>query len=213
MSDSPFYVWKKNKSRLDLRLYTRMFEKNFKVTNKNIKVSEVGKIYAAYYKSENKITDKHHVTPLFISFGRFKDGAITRVRGLNLFYLSVSDIIDITQKVYNLSSNKPDDLAIEMIKIHKECIKKYPYAFKNFKESNITVINIIDSSEWGMIPLLYKYLYGNFNISALSRDYEKENIIIEPREKKSKQEKITPDQIATESIEWSEGEISEIDDI
>jgi hypothetical protein len=209
----PIETWKKNKNRLDLRKYTREFQKKFTIST--TKTTEVGIMYAINYRSSDCLTDKHHVTPVIISFGRFRDyNDNIYVRGLNLLFLSNSEIMEITTRVHMLLKYKADDRVPGIIKIHEEFIKRVPYAFKNFKESKISIVNKIDKEEWGMIPLLHRHLFGNFNIEALKKDYTTENTVpvkkvVKQKEKKKEKEIIDEE---VESIEWNEGDIFDMED-
>lgn len=215
---TPLHVWKKNKSRSDLRKYTRIFESKFRANSwdkPNNIVSEVGKVYAIQYKTNNSyLTDKHHVTPVIFSFGRFRDeSGRTSVRGLNLLYLSTHEAIVFLEKAHVFLEKKPDERVAGILKLHKECIEKYPYAFKNLEERRILTINEVDGTEWGMIPLLHKHLMGNFNSSALKLDFLEENkfTLVQHKKKEKKPEKeIIED---TVSMEMTEGEIDfDLDD-
>ena len=142
---TPFQTWKQNKHRSDLRLYTREFQKRFNVNT--VKITEVCDIYAANYRVGNESeTDKHHVTPLIMSFGRFKDDdGFPHVRGLNLLYLSTSEAIELMEVAYTLATLKPDSRVPGMIKLHEECMKKFPHAFKNLEERRL-LIELISKS-------------------------------------------------------------------
>ena len=83
--------------------------------------------------------------------------------------------LEILEDVYNIHHLKPDNRAIEMIKIHEKYIKIYPYIFKNFEEKRVINCSEILIEEWGMIPLLHKYLWGTFNPVALNEDFQKES--------------------------------------
>ena len=69
---TPTKTWKANNWRIDLRKYTREFQQKFE-SIKKINLFP-GCIYAAKYLVDSDyLTDKHHFTPLFVSFGRFRD--------------------------------------------------------------------------------------------------------------------------------------------
>ena len=211
---TPYQTWNANKGRVNLRLYTREFQKKF--VSKTTKLSEVSNVYAMSYKmNSEKPTDKHHVMPIIMSFGRFRNyNETTCVRGLNLMFLSNSEIINLMEKVYSFMKFKPDERVAGMIKLHEECMMKFPYAFHNFEEQHIAVLNEIDKEEWGMIPLLHRHLFGNFNTTALKKDYLTEHAkpVILKRKPKVKKEQTKPE-VETVSEEWSEGDIGfDLDD-
>lgn len=216
---TPLHVWKKNKVRSDLRKYTRIFESKFKSNSwdkpKNM-ISEVGKIYAIFYRVNNSYpTDKHHVTPVIFSFGRFiNEAGYATVRGLNLLYLSNHDAIIFLEKAHVFLSKKPDERVPGLLKLHAECLQKYPYAFKNLDERRILSINEVESLEWGMIPLLHKHLLGNFNARALESDFTEENKFVPtPVRKKKEKDQIKEIKEDTVSMEMTEGEIDfDLDD-
>lgn len=173
----PTEIWRKNNWRYDLRKYTRDFEKKFKTKRVKGQISEAGKVYAISYRGNSEFqTDKHHVTPLIISFGRFKDdeGGIY-VRGLNLLFLKTHQILEILEDAFAFQKQKPDDRASSMIKLHEKYIRIYPYLFKNFEEKRILTQEEVESEEWGMIPLLHKHLWGTFNSVALDEAFQEEN--------------------------------------
>jgi hypothetical protein len=173
----PIEIWKKNNWRFDLRKYTREFEKKFKTKRVKNQISEAGKVYAISYRGNSEFqTDKHHVTPLIISFGRFKDdeGGIY-VRGLNLLFLKTHQVLEILEDIFAFQKQKPDERATSMIKLHEKYIRIYPYLFKNFEEKRILTQEEIGCEEWGMIPLLHKHLWGTFNAVALDEAFQEEN--------------------------------------
>jgi hypothetical protein len=172
----PTETWRKNNWRYDLRKYTRVFEEKFKVKREK-NVSEAGKVYAITYKiSSDFLTDKHHVTPVIVSFGRFRDEeGKTYVRGLNLLFLKTHQCLEILEDAHRFFSYKPDRRAEEMIKLHEKYIKIYPYLFKNFEERRILTQSEVTSEDWGMIPLLHKNLWGTFNSVALDESFQEEN--------------------------------------
>ena len=87
-------------------------------------------------------------------------------------------------------------------------MKKFPHAFKNLEERRLLIANKIDVEEWGMIPLLQRHLFGNFNTTALKKDFitEHRHAPIKLRVKKPKKVEEFKD-VETVSAEWSEGEI------
>jgi len=173
---NPTKVWRKNNWRYDLRKYTRIFEEKFK-EKRGKSLTEVGKIYAITYKtSSDFLTDKHHVTPIIVSFGRFKDeNGATYVRGLNLLFLKPHQVLEILENMYSIKAKKLDEKAVEMIKLHEKFIKVYPFLFKNFNENRILTLSEVNKEDWGMIPLLKKELWGIFNPNALNEDFQEEN--------------------------------------
>jgi hypothetical protein len=190
----PTETWRKNNWRFDLRQYTRKFEKKFhEKRNKN--VSEAGKVYAITYKtSPDFLTDKHHVTPIIVSFGRFKDEeGRSYVRGLNLLFLNTKQSLEILEDVVNIKAKKPDDRASQMIKLHEKYIKVYPFIFKNFEERRILTQSEILNEDLGMIPHLKKELWGIFNAVALNEDFQEENKVtrkqVKRRPKKLQEQK------------------------
>lgn len=190
---TPFQYWKKNKGRTDLRKLTRDFEKNFKIKNKC--KFEPGKVYAITYTIDNNIpTDKHHVTPVILSLGSFRDeNGLINIRGINILYLNTKQAIELLDDCYLYNEKSVAERVIPLVKIHDKYIKVFPWAFKNFIFNRIKTSIEINSEEWGIIPLLYKYLFGNFNVSALIEDFKQEiktpiKIIKNQNFKKSKKE-------------------------
>ena len=171
----PTETWRKNNWRFDLRKYTRVFEQKFK-EKKDKNLTEVGKVYAIKYKtSSNFLTDKHHVTPVIVSFGRFRDDdGITYTRGLNLLFLRPHQSLEILEDMYAIKAKKLNDIASAMIKLHEKYIRVYPYLFKNFEEKRILTQSEVIREDWGMIPLLKKELWGTFNGIALNEDFQLE---------------------------------------
>jgi len=172
----PTETWRKNNWRSDLRKYTRSFEQKFK-TKRDKNISEAGKVYAITYKtSSDYLTDKHHVTPIMISFGRFKDEeGRTYVRGLNLLFLKTHQCLEILEDAYQFAKLNPDKKAEQMIKLHEKYIKVYPYLFKNFEERRILTQEEVVTEDWGMLPLLHRNLWGTFNPVALNEAFQEEN--------------------------------------
>lgn len=170
----PFDYWKKNKSRSDLRKVTREFEKNFKIKSK-CKI-EPGKVYALTYLTDGSIpTDKYHVTPIIISMGNFLDeNGVECTRGINLLFLNAKECIDIFEDFYRFSDKPIQKRAINTVQLHDKYNKIFPWVFKNFNSTRIRTAVEIKPEEWGLIPCLHKYLFGNFNLSALNEDFQKE---------------------------------------
>jgi hypothetical protein len=192
---SPREVWRKNMHRADLRSFTREFQKLFSLKEKTVVLP--GSLYAATYSGGKFPTDKHHATPLFLSFGRFKDddGKI-HTRGINLLYLKTEQQLEILEEATNHYSKKPDNRVAPMIKLHEKWMKIVPYAFKNFEDSRIVGLSEVENFDWGMVPLLQKYLLGNFNAEALNEDFQEEHL---PKPEKKKKEKKNPLKIETET--------------
>jgi hypothetical protein len=174
----PTETWRKNNWRFDLRKYTRVFEQKFK-EKKDKNLTEVGKVYAISYKtSSDFLTDKHHVTPIIVSFGRFRDDeGLTYVRGLNLLFLKPHQSLEILEDMHAIKAKKPNDIASAMIKLHEKYIRIYPYLFKNFEEKRILTQSEVIREDWGMIPLLKKELWGIFNGIALNEDFQLETTV------------------------------------
>ena len=197
--ESPIKIWKKNKFRIDLRQYTREFQLKFKTKSKPAVIP--GNLYALRYNvDESIITDKHHFTPLILNFGRFRNEIGDKyIRGLNLFYLKTEQKLEILEDFHKLLKYKPDFRVQYIIQIHEKWMSIIPYAFKNYEERRIMIINDIDESEWGMIPLLKDYLFGNFNSIALNEDFQKENKSPTIKvKKKQKTESINQEEIIEE---------------
>jgi hypothetical protein len=198
---NPTKIWKANKWRVDLRGFTREFQQKFNVKEK-ININP-GTIYACKYMVDRSIpTDKHHFTPLIISFGRFKDdNGKTHIRGINLFYLRTDQKLEIMDETFKYNSLKPDARVAPMIKIHEKWMKIAPYAFKNLEERRILGISEVDSNDWGMLPLLKDHLLGNFNVNALNEDFKEE--IANPPSKldKKKDTPIKPEEEVTDDEE------------
>ena len=214
---TPHQTWKANKWRLDMRSYTRLFQKRFESRSK-IQVHP-GSVYAIKYLTEPDIlTDKYHFTPIVISFGRFRDddGDIY-TRGINLMYLRNEQKIEILEEVYKYSSFPPDARVAPIIQIHDKWMKIAPYAFKNLEESRIIGLSEVEVTEWGMIPLLKEALLGTFNARLLNEDFQKENkepIIKKKKKKKSQpvENKKVEDENEYEEIIFDENGMIDLDD-
>jgi hypothetical protein len=202
---TPYSSWKKNKGRVDLRSYTREFQKKFSTASPKKRNLEAGKLYAVKYLTDSVYpTDKHHFSPLFLSFGRFMDDEIGKhSRGVNLFYLTVSQSLEILEDFFRLINLNPNDRAVEVLKLHSKYLKIFPYAFKNLEERRILNFSEIDSSEWGMVPLLHKYLIGNFNSTALDKDFQLENKEL-PKITKKRKKKVSQLKPETAPVETQE---------
>lgn len=175
---TPYQSWQKNKGRVDLRKYTREFQKRFKEKKKTS--IEPGKVYAISYLPDSRFpTDKHHLTPLILCLGKFRDtdGQIY-VRGINLFFLDTRKVLEVLQDAFMFSHLKPDSRVLPTVRLHDKFMHVFPWAFKNFDVKRIRVVTEVEISEWGMIPLLYKYLIGNFNSTGLNEDFQKENKLV-----------------------------------
>lgn len=198
----PQETWRKNNWRFDLRKYTRDFEKKFKVKREK-NLSEAGKVYAVTYKTSPEFqTDKHHVTPIVVSFGRFRDEeGKTYVRGLNLLFLNTHQTLEILEDVHSIHKLKADDRATKMIVLHEKYIRIYPYLFKNFEEKRILTQDEVLLEEWGMIPLLKKNLWGVFNSEALNEDFQIEEKEARKLPKKSRPKKLAQQQDQEEFLE------------
>jgi hypothetical protein len=185
---TPHQTWKANKWRIDLRQYTRSFQKKFESRSKVF--VHPGDVYAAKYLTDPDIlTDKYHFTPVFISFGRFRDDeGMTYTRSLNLMYLRNEQKIEILEEVFKHHSKTPANRVEPIIQIHEKWMRISPYAFKNLEERRVLGIEQINEEEWGMIPLLKTDLIGTFNSSLLNEDFQKENKV--PKEKKKKKKKV-----------------------
>lgn len=203
----PTETWRKNNWRYDLRKYTRDFEKKFKVKREK-NISEAGKVYAITYRSSEFLTDRHHVTPLIVSFGRFKDDeGKTYVRGLNLLFLKTHQSIEILEDVYSFLNLKGDEKSLKMIALHEKYIRIYPYLFKNFEEKKILTQCEVEASEWGMIPLLHKNLWGTFNPVALDEAFQLENTVkskYKPKKVKKEEKKEEEETEEEEVLEETE---------
>jgi hypothetical protein len=172
---TPYKTWKANKGRIDLRKFTREFESKFKVKSKIENLP--GEIYAfRYFQNAIYETDKHHITPIIMSFGRFRDenDGHVYVRGLNLLYLKTSEMIEVLEEAHNFLKLDHDSRVEPLLSFHKKLMKRFSYSFKNFEEKRILSGEFVDASDWGMIPLLQKNLWGTFNPVALNEDFQKE---------------------------------------
>lgn len=213
----PLETWKKNKWRIDLRNYTRSFQKNFEAREK-IKVSP-GEVYAAKYLTDPGIlTDKYHFTPVFVSFGRFRDDeGMTYTRAINLMYLRNEQKIELLEDVFKHHHKTLDQRVAPIIQIHEKWMRIAPYSFKNLEERRILGISQIATDEWGMIPLLREELLGTFNSSLLNEDFQKENKVPVEKKKKKKQkpvqDSLIEDEVETVSEEFMiEEELIDWDD-
>ncbi len=205
---TPYETWKKNKGRIDLRKWTRSFESHFK--RKGVELALPSNIYAMTYRVDSIFeTDKHHVTPIILSFGRFKDDeGFTYTRGVNLLYLRNEQMIELMEEVHKLHKFPIGQRVKPLIKIHDKWMAIVPFAFKNFEERRITSSSHVNEDEWGMIPLLYKSLWGNFNATALNESFQAENKKKPIREMKKKVEMEKPEEnIDTMEESFSEGTI------
>lgn len=197
---TPYQTWKANKWRLDMRSYTRLFQKRFESRSKT--QLHPGSVYAIKYLTEPAIlTDKYHFTPVIISFGRFRDddGDIY-TRGINLMYLRNEQKIEILDEVFKYSTFPPDARVAPSIRIHDKWMKITPYAFKNLEESRIIGLSEVETSEWGMIPLMKESLLGTFNARLLNEDFQKEN-----REPVKKKKKKKPQPTESQRVEDENG--------
>ena len=182
---TPVQTWKANKGRTDLRSYTRDFQKKFET--KHVLKFLPGDVYALKYRTDSEVlTDKHHFTPLIVSFGRFLDESGPHLRGLNLLFLRKEQKLELLEEVYALHRLKPDQRVAPLLRIHEKWMKITPYAFKNFVERRVHCSEVIVLTEWGMIPLLHDYLFGTFNAVALNEDFQRENALPRPKMKKKK---------------------------
>lgn len=201
---TPYQTWKKNRARSDLRKLTRDFEKNFKIKSKC--TFEPGKVYAITYTTDNSIpTDKHHVTPIILCLGSFRDeNGHVNVRGINILYLNTKQSLEILDDCYLHIEKTATERVLPIVKIHDKFMKVFPWTFKNYVSHRIKTSIEIQPQEWGMIPLLYKYLFGNFNATALNEDFQHENRTIKKIEKqvpKEKQKEIEEEEeIVTEDL-------------
>jgi hypothetical protein len=206
---TPYETWKKNKGRVDLRKYTREFQKNFE-TKKSF-VTLPTKIYAITYKPDAMFeTDKHHITPIILSFGRFKDDeGASYLRGVNLLYLRNEQSIELMQEVFTLHKFPIESRIKRSIQIHDKWMAIVPFAFKNFEERRITSTSEINEADWGMIPLLHKFLWGNFNAQSLDESFQVENKKrpLRERKKEVKMEKPVEDDEQKVEESFSEGGI------
>jgi len=209
---SPLEIWKTNKWRLDFRKYTRDLQK---LLEKSSSLSTIpGELYFSFYETRSEIlTDKHHVTPLFLSFGRFRnDDDKIYVRGINIFYLSNSQKLEILEDFHSVYSLSPDSRIPRIIKLHEKWMKISPFSIKNFEEKRLRKILEIKNSEWGFMPLLKFHLLGNFNSVSLNEDFQKENFEKKKPTKKKKSLN-SPKEYETEVIteELVEGDYVDID--
>ena len=205
---TPYETWKKNKGRVDLRKYTRDFQKKFNIKTKC--EYEPGKVYAVTYRVDHEFpTDKHHVTPIILCLGQYKDndGKIF-VRGINLLYLDTQKTIEVLNDAYPFVSHTPSKRVMPIIKLHDKFMHVYPWVFKNLSQNRILTSIEVPVEEWGLIPLIYKYLLGNFNSVALAEDFHIENKISiknkknkpikESKEQKEKGETVSADVVTTD---------------
>jgi hypothetical protein len=200
----PYDTWKKNKGRIDLRKYTREFQENFKVKTKC--KFEPGKVYAITYTPDNGTyaTDKHHITPVILSLGNFRDtdGKIY-IRAINLFFLDTRKTIEVLDDAYHCEHLPAGSRVMPIVRLHDKFMHVFPWAFKNFQNLRIRTAVEVPVDDWGMMPLLYKYLIGNFNATALNEDFQKENKVVKKKPfdgKKVEKEKEEEE----EQVEYSE---------
>jgi hypothetical protein len=172
---NPYETWRRNKGRVDLRAFTRKFQENFK--GRRICESELSGVYSIVYMMDpNLPTDKHHATPVMLSFGRFVgDDGSTYVRGANLLYLKTDEAIDLMMDVHRIMDLKLEARVAPLIAIHEKYMQRFPQAFKNYEERRILSCVRVKGEDWGMVPLLHKHLMGNFNPTALLESYNLEN--------------------------------------
>jgi len=196
---TPISVYKENKSRIDLRKVTREFQKRFTVKSKTI--LEAGKVYAMKYIPDHKYqTDKYHYTPIILSLGIFNKNGRIFMKGINLLYINLGDVLSILEEAYLYESMKPIQRTLNIIKMNDKYIGKFEYAYKYFDLARISTYNEVEPEVWGFIPILKKELFGNFNIDSLQIDYKKENVIIKKRVNKTvNKKKDTKKEVPTES--------------
>lgn len=205
MKDSPVVTWRKNKWRPDFRKRTREFQKKFE-SRKTI-TALPGSVYATKYKGEISVpTDKHHFTPVIVSFGRFRSGSITFLRGLNLLFLRKDQQLEILEAVHKIHHLDPDARVAPLLRIHETWMRIVPYAFKDFDERRLITVEEIMNEEWGTIPLLHTHLFGTFNSSALNEDFRRESAEnrkrpVSSREKQVTEEKEKPEETVSVDLE------------
>ena len=197
---TPYGIWKSNKWRVDMRQYTRKFQQKFK-ERKRVTM-ETGKVYAVKYTVDNVCpTDKHHFTPLILSFGRFLDeNNVVNVRAVNLFYLDTTNVLRILQDTHKYMGKKLQGRILPMVNVHDRYMEIFPWAFKNFLEHRICSSMEVDVDEWGMIPLLKKELMGNFNPCALMEDFKKEKKVVPTIQKQTNKKQENVDEDTKENI-------------
>jgi len=211
---TPFQYWKKNNFKPTLRKLTREFSERFKV--KSSSITEVGKIYAITYSTDYSIpTDKHHVTPVILSFGRFLDDNGNKyVRAVNLLYLSTKQQVELLEECYSLLKYKPGERVQQILKLHQKYMMVYPYAFKNFEERRIRSTSEVIGEDWGTVTVIQRYLLGNFNAVALNEDFQKEIKSPPDRRRKPKKAQEQPEDEIEDEIEdgdFIEGDLIDLD--
>jgi hypothetical protein len=183
----PSKVWQENRFRIDLRQETRKFEKRFKLKSKS--VIEPGKVYAMRYLPDNNIiTDKFHITPVILALGHYVNDGRIYVKGINIFYLSTQHALNVLEDAFLSITKKPITRNLHINTIHDKYINTLDYNYKNFDVDRIVSYSEIEPEIWGLIPLLHKNLFGNFNIEALIKDYKKENKVVKKQPRKIKKE-------------------------
>jgi hypothetical protein len=210
---NPVQTWKSNKWRSDLRKFTQDFIKEH--FSESSSGNELGKLYAINYRTDSSIpTDKHHVSSIVLSFGKFKDDeGHVYMRSINLLYLKDFQILEILQAAWKNLKLKPAQRIAPTISLHEEIMKIHPFCFKNFQDNRIITIHEVESEQWGMIPLLKRHLLGNFNAEALNEDFQAENRVKRtlPKKKKIKSSRDVNEVLSEEKEEIISDDLTKID--
>jgi hypothetical protein len=182
---NPYETYNKNKSRLDLRKYT----KDFSLSKIKKGVLQEGKLYLMRYLPNISIpTDKHHILSVCFIFEKKEDEK--KLVAVNLLYLKPYISLRLLQWWYEISMKEKRSKILEAwrMRFHTE-IESSPYAFslKTFEIDRILGIKEISFDEWGMIPLLRKEMLGITTLRGILRDYETE-FSSRKKEKKKKAE-------------------------
>ena len=164
-----------NKSRIDLRKYTREFQKTLKNKFSKNEMYDTGNIYLISYNVDSSIlTEKYHFTPLIVSFGRFKDEEKTYIRGINILFLEKAARLELLNDIYTCTRYKKDEQLRSLIAIHEKWNKAFPHLFINLEQRRILSGKLIEMKDWGMIPLVKSELFGSFHSSLLEKDFNKQ---------------------------------------
>lgn len=165
-------TFKKNKLRLDMRKQSKvLLKKCFKKSLMKANEMEAGKIYALVYKSDRKITDKHHKIAIIANLGRMKVDDEVVIRGVNLLYTESETQLRIMDRFCN------KNVVNEAAWINDTLTNELPFALKDFRETRIANVFEIEKKKWGLVPLIKKEVFGVQPL-LLKADYLEETAII-----------------------------------
>lgn len=187
----PMKVYQQNKTRLDLRQYTREF---MKVKPYRKDVFEAGQIYYVYYPVKENLTDKWHNIAVVYCLGRYIDvNGISRARCINMLYMPTYEQLKMLQEGYTVlqKSKNVNQLVYGTVMMHERLqVGQFQCAIKDFTEGQVSFCRKVNREDWGMLPLLKKELFGNLSYSGLQESFnaecKKPIVIVTKKDKKKK---------------------------